>query len=242
MLMAGALSAPAIGVSVASAHAPLQGQSPSPNSNLKTAPTAVSLLAGEQGIGTAPTDYLTVLDGSGVNHANALAATTRENSTLISAPLNGMSKGWYGVHWNISSDDGHPMGGDSGAWWAFGVNGSTAKSPKVALVARNAMPPVGTKATLPISVSGNRKGNQTITVVNKWGTLYSAKWTLNDPAHVSLNGAMFSWFSICKKTVATCTATGVLPFAGTYDLVLQVISTSKTGSNTSLWSTQLVIK
>ena len=240
--MAGALSAPAIGVSVASAHAPLQGQTPSPNSNLKNAPTSVSLLAGEQGIGTAPTDYLTVLDGSGVNHANALAATTRENSTLVSASLNSMSKGWYGVHWNVASEDGHPMGGDSGAWWAFGVNGSTAKSSKGALVARNAMPPVGTKATLPVSVSGNRKGNQTISVVNKWGTLYSAKWVLNDPVRESLNGATFTWFATCKKKTATCTAAGVLPFAGTYDLVLQVISTSKTESNTALWSTQLVIK
>lgn len=242
VLLAGALCAPAFGISTVSAHATLQGQTPAANSNLKKAPASVSLLAGEQGIGSASSDYVAVFDGQGVNHAGSLSVTPRENSSLITTPVSSMSKGWYAVHWNVSSEDGHQMGGDTGAWWAFGVNGTTTKSSKLMLVARNVMPPAGTKPTMNASVSGNRKGNQTVTVVNKWGTVYSVKWVLNDPARESLNGATFTWFATCKKKTFTCTATGVLPFVGKYDATFQVISSSSTGSSTAFWTSQLTIK
>jgi len=242
MLLAGALSAPAFGISAVNAHAPLQGQSPAPNTNIKVAPTSVALLAGEQGIGTNPSDYLSVFDASGANHAGALSATGRDNATLITAPVSAMSNGWYAVHWNVASEDGHPMGGEAGGWWAFGVKGTTAKSSPFSFTTRNALPPTGTKIALPVKLSGNRKGSQTLTVVTNWGTVYSVKWVLNDPQRETLNGATFTWFSTCKKKTSTCTATGVLPFAGTYTMYVQVISNAKGGSSTALWTSQVAIR
>jgi hypothetical protein len=241
-LLAGAVCAPAFGISPVSAHAPLQGQSPAPNTNVKAVPSSVALLAGEQGIGTNPSDYLSVFDALGVNHAGALAATGRDNATLIAAPVSAMSNGWYAVHWNVASEDGHPMGGEAGSWWAFGVKGTTAKSLPVSFTTRNALPPTGTKSALPAKLSGNRKGSQTLAVVNKWGTVYSVKWILNDPQRETLNGATFTWFSTCKKKTFTCTASGVLPFAGTYTMALQVISSTKGGSSTALWTSQVTIR
>lgn len=241
-LLAGATCAPAIGVSTVSAHAPLQGQSPAPNTNVKVIPSSVALLAGEQGIGTNSSDYLYVFDASGANHAGALTATGRDNATLIAAPVSAMSNGWYAVHWNVESEDGHPMGGEAGGWWAFGVKGTTARSLPISLTTRNALPPSGTKSALPVKLSGNRQGSQTLTVVNKWGRMYSVKWVLNDPEHNTLNGATFTWFASCKKKTSTCTATGILPFAGSYSAALQVISTGPSGSTTALWTSQVVIR
>ena len=241
-LLAGAILAPAFGGSAVHAHAPLQGQTPAANSNLKTAPSVVSLLAGEQGIGTASTDYVSVLDSNGMNHASDLHATPRDNATLITAPVSELKKGWYGVHWNITSEDGHPMGGESGAWWAFGVNGVTAKSSTSSFTARNVLPPAGATVTLAAKINGARVGTRTVTVVNKWGSVYSVKWVLDDPGHDTLNGATFTWFASCKKKTSTCTSTGVLPFPGTYAVTLQVISTAKTGSSTALWTSSLPIR
>ena len=242
MLVAGALCAPAFGISAVSAHAPLQGQSPAPNTNAKLPPTSVALLAGEQGIGTNPGDYISVLDASGINHSGSLTALGRDNATLITAPISAITNGWYAVHWNFASEDGHPMGGEGGAWWAFGVKGTTAKSSPFSFTTRNPSPPTGTKPSLPVKLSGIRKGNQTLTVVNKWGTVYSVKWVLNDPVHDALNGATFNWFATCKKKTSTCTAAGVLPFAGTYSMAIQVISRTNVGSSTALWTTQVAIR
>lgn len=242
LLVAGALTAPAIGVSVVNAHAALQGQTPSANENLKSPPQMVSLLAGEQGIGTASSDYVSVLDASGANHASSLTTSARDNATVINAPVTSMSRGWYGVHWNIASEDGHPMGGDSGAWWAFGVNGATPKASAASLTVRNATPPTGAKGSIIAKLNGARVGARTISTVNKWARVYSVKWVLADPVHESLNNATFIWFASCAKKTSTCVAKGVLPFAGTYQVTFQVITTTKTGSNTALWTTSLLIR
>ena len=237
-LMAGVLVASAVGISgTASAHAPLRATAPMANQNLKKPPVAVELLAGEAGLGSSPDDYITVLDASGANHASSLTSSAQGDFSRISAPVSSMSKGWYGVHWNVMSDDGHPMGGEAGGWWAFGVNGKTTKSPTRKISFVNATKPAGVPATFSSSLNGLRIGSRTLTATLKWGTLTSLKWSVINSPIIQHNGATFAWAVSCAKKTHVCTAKGILPFVANYRIDAQVSAKTKQGQLTSVWST-----
>lgn len=237
-LIAGVLVTSAFGIStVASAHAPLRATAPMANQNLKKAPTVVELLAGEAGLGSNPDDYITVLDAAGINHASTLTSSAQGDFSRISAPVSSMTRGWYGVHWNVMSDDGHPMGGESGGWWAFGVNGTTAKSPTRKISFVNATKPSGVPASFSSSLNGLRIGSRTLTATLKWGTMTSLKWTVVNTSIPQHNGATFSWLVSCVKKTHVCTAKGVIPFVANYRIDAQVSAKTKQGQLTSVWST-----
>ena len=240
LLVAGACIAPATGMSGVTAqrigHAPLQGQTPSPNSNLTMAPSSVALLAGEGGLGHSG-DFINVVDAKGGVHSGAVVISDRENSTLLSTAVTNMAKGWYAVHWNVLSDDGHPMGGENGSWWAFGVKATSKKAPAKKITVRNAVQVTGVPASFVFSMNGVKVGARTLTSTVKWGTVSTMKWSLTRSSIPSLVGAEFSWGATCAKKSHTCTAKGVLPFAGTYQLDVQVQTKSAQGSMTSVWST-----
>lgn len=236
--MAGVLVASAVGISgTASAHAPLRATAPMANQNLKKAPVAVELLAGEAGLGSSPDDYITVLDASGANHASSLTSSAQGDFSRISAPVSSMSTGWYGVHWNVMSDDGHPMGGEAGGWWAFGVNGKTTKSPTRKISFVNATKPAGVPAIFSSSLNGLRIGSRTLTATLKWGTLTSLKWSVINSPIIQHNGATFAWAVSCAKKTHVCTAKGILPFVANYRIDAQVSAKTKQGQLTSVWST-----
>ena len=241
-LVAGVLVTSALGVSsVASAHAPVRGTAPQANQNLKKAPIVVELLAGEAGLGTNPDDYINVFDAAGNNHAAALTSSAQGDFSRISAPVSSMTTGWYGVHWNVMSDDGHPMGGEAGGWWAFGVNGKTAKSPTRKISLANATKPSGVPSSFSTSVNGLRIGSRSLTTTLKWGTMTSMKWTVINTPIAQHNGATFTWSVSCVKKTRVCTAKGIIPFVANYRIDAQVSAKTKQGQLTSVWSTTATV-
>jgi methionine-rich copper-binding protein CopC len=237
LLMAGVLVASAIGVSsVASAHAPVRGTAPFANQNLKKAPTVVEVLAGESGLGSHPDDYISVFDASGTNHASPMTASAQGDFSRISASVSSMSNGWYGVHWNVMSEDGHPMGGDEGGWWAFGVNGKTTKTATRRINLSNPSKPSGVPASVRTSLNGLRVGSRTMTATMKWGTMTSLKWIVVDSPIAELKGATFSWSVSCAKRTRVCTAKGIIPFVATYRIEAQISAKTQQGRLTSVWS------
>jgi methionine-rich copper-binding protein CopC len=237
-LLAGVLVTSAFGISsVASAHAPVRGTAPVSNQNLKKAPTVVEVLAGEPGLGTHPDDFISVFDAAGVNFASSLTTSPQGDFTRVSAPVTSLKSGWYGVHWNVMSEDGHPMGGDEGAWWAFGVNGKTAKAATRSITLSNASKPVGVPASLKTSLNGLRVGSRSLTATVKWGTITSVKWTVINSPIARLQGASFSWPVSCTKKSSVCTAKGIIPFVANYRVDVQISAKTKQGRLTSVWST-----
>lgn len=222
-----------------SGHAPLRGASPTANTNLGSAPASVQLLVGEPGIGAAPDDYVHVYDSASRDHVSSVSAATRTNDSLVTAPLTGVVPGWYVVHWNIASDDGHPIGGENGSWWAFGVKGVSKKATTRNLVMRNAAPPAGLVKSFKTSVNGLRTGLRTIGVPLKWGTVVLASWTVLDAADPVFEGARFVWGVKCAKS--TCTATGIVPRPANYRIDLQVRAKTKSGTAVSVWSTTVTV-
>lgn len=223
--------------SVAMAHAPVRGTAPLANQNLKKAPTSVKLLAGEAGLGTSPDDFISVLDASGANHASLLTASAQGDFSLISSPVSSMNSGWYAVHWNVMSQDGHPMGGEDGGWWSFGVKGKTAKAATRKLSFANPSKPTGVPATFSTSLNGLRIGQRTLTAKVKWGTITSVKWTVINSPIAQLQGASFSWPVTCAKKSGVCTAKGIIPFVANYRIDVQISAKTQQGRLTSVWST-----
>jgi|688.fasta_scaffold280019_2 methionine-rich copper-binding protein CopC len=237
-LLAGVLVTSAFGVSsVASAHAPVRGTAPVSNQNLKKAPAVVEVLAGEPGLGTHPDDFISVFDAAGINHASSLMTSAQGDFSRISAPVTSLKSGWYGVHWNVMSEDGHPMGGDDGGWWAFGVNGKTAKAATRSISFSNASKPVGVPASLRSSLNGLRVGSRSLTAPVKWGTITSVKWTVINSSIAQLQGASFSWSVSCTKKSSVCTAKGIIPFVANYRIDVQISAKTQQGRLTSVWST-----
>ncbi len=237
-LLVGVLVASTFGIStVAMAHAPLRGSAPLANQNLKKAPTVVELLAGEAGLGTSPDDYISVLDASGSNHASPLTTSAQGDFSRISAPVSSMNTGWYAVHWNVMSEDGHPMGGEGGGWWAFGVNGKTAKAATRKIALTNPSKPSGVPTSMSTSLNGLRVGLRTFTATVKWGTITSVKWTIVNSPIAQHKGATFSWPVSCVKKTRVCTAMGIIPFVANYRIDVQISAKTKQGQLTSVWST-----
>jgi methionine-rich copper-binding protein CopC len=238
LLLVGAFMASTFGISsVAMAHAPVRGTAPLANQNLKKAPTVVELLAGEAGLGTSPDDYISVLDASGANHASALTTSEQGDFSRISAPVSSMNSGWYAVHWNVLSQDGHPMGGEAGGWWSFGVNGKTAKAATRKFSFVNPSKPTGVPATFTTALNGLRIGQRTLTATVKWGTITSVKWTIVNSPIAQHKGATFSWPVSCVKKTRVCAAKGIIPFVANYRIDVQISAKTKQGQLTSVWST-----
>lgn len=237
-LLAGVLVTSAFAVSsMASAHAPVRGTAPFANQNLKKAPTVVEVLAGESGLGSHPDDFISVFDASGTNHASRMTASAQGDFSRISAPVSSLKQGWYGVHWNVMSQDGHPMGGDEGGWWVFGVNGKTTKSATRRITLSNPSKPSGVPASVQTSLNGLRVGSRTMTATMKWGTMASLKWIVVDSPIAELKGATFSWSVSCVKRAHTCTAKGIVPFVANYRIEAQIAAKTQQGRLTSVWST-----
>jgi methionine-rich copper-binding protein CopC len=238
LLLVGAFMASTFGISsVAMAHAPVRGTAPVSNQNLKKAPTVVEVLAGEPGLGTHPDDFIAVFDAAGVNFASSLTTSPQGDFSRISAPVSSLKSGWYGVHWNVMSEDGHPMGGDDGGWWAFGVNGKTAKAATRSITLSNASKPVGVPASLRSSLNGLRVGSRSLTATVKWGTITSVKWTIVNSPIAQHKGATFTWPVSCVKKTRVCTAKGIVPFVANYRIDAQISAKTKQGQLTSVWST-----
>ena len=236
-LLAGVLAASAFGISsVASAHAPVRGTAPVSNQNLKKAPTVVEVLAGEPGLGTHPDDFIAVFDAVGVNFASSITNSPQGDFSRISAPVSSLKSGWYGVHWNVMSEDGHPMGGDDGAWWAFGVNGKTTKAATRTITLKNASMPAGVPTSLKTSLTGLRIGSRSLTTKVKWGTITSVKWTVINSPITQFVGATFSWPVSCVKKTRVCTAKGIIPFVANYRIDVQISAKTPQGRLTSVWS------
>lgn len=208
-------------------HAPVRGQSPTPNRNAAAMPASAGVLAGEPGLGGAEGDYVHVISPTGTVVSGEVSARESGDTTLLTAPLSGNARGWYLVHWNVVSSDGHPMGGDDGAWWAFGHRGSTVpvKKPttiRLAPVTSGAPPLTGT-------MNGMRTGMRTITLSKVQGTVYAARWTLQG----SLDGAtnpQFSWDVSTNRAKKTATLSGIVPRTGTYTVSVLVKTTTTSGT------------
>ena len=209
-------------------HAPVRGQSPTPNRNLTKMPTTAGVLAGEPGLGGDAGDYVRVIAPNGTTVSGSVTARESGDDTLLTTPVSGAAKGWYLVHWNVTSGDGHPMGGDDGAWWAFGYKATTVvvKKPvavKMSAVVAGASPLTGT-------INGVRTGLRTITLSKVPGTVYAARWTLQGSVDGATN-PQFSWDVSTNRTKKTATLSGIVPRTGTYSVSVLVTVPTATGSS-----------
>ena len=215
-------------------HAPLRGQSPVPNRNLARMPSSAGVLAGEESLAPADGDFLRVLAPNGAVVSGALDARESGDATLVSAPITGTARGWYLVHWNLTSGDGHAMGGEAGAWWAFGHRATTSSVKKTSSVNLAAVVPGG--GTLSATINGLRTGIRTITVSKVPGTVYAARWTMKGVVDGATDPE-FSWDVSTNRTKRTATLSGIVPRAGTYVVSVLVRTTTASGTSLTEYST-----
>lgn len=208
-------------------HAPVRGQSPTPNRNLTKMPTEVGVLAGEPGIEPASDDYIRVLAPSGATVSGGMSARESGDSTLVTTAVSGSAKGWYLVHWNVTSSDGHPMGGEQGAWWAFGNRGTTTvvKQPS----SLRLTPAVAGKPINAV-INGTRTGLRTVTLTSLPGTVYAARWTLQGTVDGATN-PQFSWDITNNARKKSAVVSGIIPRAGNYVVSVLITVTSSTGNS-----------
>lgn len=215
-------------------HAPVRGQSPTPNRNLGRMPASAGVLAGEESLQPAEGDFLRVIAPGGAVVSGALDARESGDATLVSSPITGAARGWYLVHWNVTSGDGHAMGGDEGAWWSFGYRATTLSVKKMSSVNLAAVVPGG--GTLSATINGLRTGIRTITVSRVSGTVYAARWTLKGVVDGATN-PQFSWDVSTNKTKKTAALSGIVPRIGTYVVSVLVRTTTASGTSLTEYST-----
>lgn len=210
-------------------HAPVRSQSPTPNRNLTKMPSTADVLAGDLDLGGNSGDYIRVISPKGALVSGPLTARESGDDTLLTTPVSGAAKGWYLVHWNVVSGDGHPMGGDDGAWWSFGFKATTVavKKPlavKLAPVVTGTSPLTGT-------INGARTGLRTITLSKMPGTVHAARWTLQGSVD-GVTNPQFSWDVSSNRKMKTAKLSGIVPRIGTYNV--SVLVTVPTATGTSL--------
>lgn len=216
-------------VTYSPAHAPVRGQSPTPNRNATRMPATAGVLAGEPGLEPGAADYLRVIAPGGAVVSGPLAARGSGDATLFSVSVSGAARGWYMVHWNVTSGDGHPMGGDDGSWWTFGHRATTVGVARAATLRLSSV--IAGGGTLTASMNGMRTGLRTVTVSHVPGSVYAARWTLQGEVDGAMN-PRFSWDVTSNRAKKTATLSGIVPRAGTY--VVSVFLTVPTATGTSL--------
>ena len=216
-------------VAISPSHAPVRGQSPTPNRDVANMPASAGVLVGEPGLEPGTDDYVHVIAPGGTVVSGPLVARLSGDATLFSVPVSGAARGWYLVHWNVTSSDGHSLGGDDGSWWAFGHRGSTVRVTRMASLRLSSV--IAGDGTLTASMNGMRTGLRTVTISRVPGSVYAARWTLQGVVDGAMN-PRFSWDVRTDRTKRTVTLSGIVPRAGTY--VLSVLFTVPTAKGTSL--------
>jgi methionine-rich copper-binding protein CopC len=219
-----------IGLTTASAHAPLTGRTPAADSIVTKMPGSINVSVMDDGIGNNPADYVHLLDKKGVNLAGTMTTMAMGDGTMLMSKPQTTAKGWYAVNWGVTFSDGHWSQDSLPPWWAFGVGVTTPKSSsaKVALTS-----PTSKRSTA--TISGKKIGQRTLTLSVAGTTLGSVTWTLvsaSGGTAQNLVGAVFTWaMNTSTASPKTAKAIGILPFAGVYQasLTLQSLKT-----NTSL--------
>ena len=148
-----ALAIGALAVSAASAHALLQSADPAPNSVLRTAPAAVTLMFTE-----APDPKLSsirLIDGAGAARSSGPISAVPGNADELSIEVGPLPDGVYTVAWRtVSAEDGHIAAGS----YAFAI-GTTA-------------PPSGTTSTAPTTETASggsgSSGVSPAVVIARW--------------------------------------------------------------------------
>ena len=183
-------------------------------------PISVGVLAGEPGLGGSG-DYIRVITPSGSVLNGPLGSRAVGDATLVSMNLNSPTRGWYLVHWNVLASDGHPMGGEEGAWWTFGVKATTATVKRATTVRFEPVVP----GTPPFTgtVNGTRIGLRKLTLSRIPGIVNTAKVALKGAVDGSANPE-FPWDVTTNQSQKSTTISGIFPRAGTYvvDVVLTI--------------------
>jgi hypothetical protein len=167
-----------------------------------------AIVVGDEGVGNGDDDYITVMSAqSGKTVSGGLAAKSQGGGTLVSTSLTGVTAGWYTVHYNIASADGHMVGGDSGSWFAFGYKGVTAIVKKPVMLS---LVPSGGGATLKATLNGARVGLRSLTISGFTGTISSVKVKITS---MSSQTPVFDWTSSVNKKTKSAVVSGILPWA-----------------------------
>lgn len=219
-------------------HAPVRGQSPTPNRNLTRMPAAAAVLAGEPDLQPTQGDFIRVIGPSGATVSGQLTAQESGDSTLVTTPVTGSAKGWYVVHWNLTSSDGHPMGGESGSWWAFGHRATTSVVKKPTVLRLSAA--VGTKQ-LNAALNGALTGMRTVTLSALPGTVYAARWTLQGSVDGTTN-PQFSWDITNNTRKKTAALSGIIPRPGTYVVSVLVTVASAAGKSLTEYTAMVRVR
>ena len=217
-------------------HSTPRNFTPVPNSVVTTAPLAGFLL-GDGGLGNGPNDHIDVYDAAGIAHSGATSGRASGDFSLVSSPLSNMLKGWYAVHWNVESTDGHMAGGDDGDWWAFGVGIKTTPLPSKKLRLDGDVKLPSIPANLSGSINGLRTGTRKVSFMKSSATVLTVRIKLIESKVSTLVGAEFDWGVGVDKRMKTAYAIGAVPFPGRYRLTVQ----ANVGSITGLWRTEIVI-
>ena len=215
-------------------HAAARNFTPAPNTVVSGAPIA-ALLLGDEGVGNGTDDYVDVYDARGVEHSGPTTGRASGDLSLVSTPLATMSRGWYAVHWNVVSADGHMAGGDNGAWWVFGVNVKTVAAPlrRIAFRADVALPTL--PPTLTTTLDGVRTGSRTLTFAKTSAVVTTVRWKLIRSSTARLVGAEFDWAVGSDRKTKSTYAIGAVPFPGVYRVTVQ----ANVGSVTGVWRSEL---
>lgn len=220
----------------APSHASARNFTPAANSVVASAPVA-GLLLGDAGIGNGPRDFINVFDSQGIEHSGATSGRASGDLSIMSTTLSAMKKGWYAVHWNAESGDGHMAGGDDGSWWVFGVGTKTViaatKKLKFNVDVKTSALPISLSA----SVNGLRSGLRRLTFAKTSVAVAKVRLTLVKSGVRNLVGAEFDWAVGYDKKAKSSYAMGALPFVGTYQVTVQGV----VGSVTGVWRSEVTV-
>lgn len=235
VVMASALPTPSFAHSVP-LHASARNFTPAANSVVAAAPIA-GILLGEEGLGNGPHDFIDVFDARGVTHSGGTSGRASGDLSIMSTPLSAMAKGWYAVHWNAESSDGHMAGGDDGSWWVFGIGTKTVTTAtkKLSFGVDVKMSPL--PASLSATVNGLRTGSRKLTFAKTTAAVTTVRLTLMKSGVANLVGAQFDWAVGFDTKAKTSYALGALPFVGTYRMTVQ----GTVGSVTGVWRSEVTV-
>jgi copper resistance protein C len=159
-----ALVTSVISAAPASAHAALVKITPAANGKLTSAPTKVVLDFNEPISNKFATVIVT--NAAGVNVAKGKPTVLGGEVTQPLSPSLASSK--YRVAYRVTSDDGHPVGGQS----TFTLTLAPGSSPTKASPTASATPPVAASAAPPAAVAASPSGNNQNASEGSWLSRY----------------------------------------------------------------------
>jgi methionine-rich copper-binding protein CopC len=159
-----ALGTSVISAAPASAHAVLVKVTPAANGKLTSAPTKVVLEFNEPISNKFATVIVT--SAAGVNVAKGKPTVLGGKVTQPLSPS--LTSGGYRVAYRVTSDDGHPVGGQSTFTLALAPVGT----PHGPSAAPSATPPVAASVTPPVAVAASPSGNNRNANEESWLSRY----------------------------------------------------------------------